>query len=55
MIIVICLFMEKKIFNFNANYGDINFATQFCLGSISNGFGDTGSRDVSSKEISTNF
>ena len=34
----------KEIFLFKANNGNVNFPTQFCLGSISNGFGATESR-----------
>ena len=40
LIIVICLLMEKKCLN-------LNFPTQFCPGSISNGFSATESREVS--------
>ena len=29
--------------------GEVNFPTQFCLGSISNGFGATNAREVSLK------
>ena len=29
--------------------GEVNFSTQFCLGSISNGFGATNAREVSLK------
>ena len=42
VITVICMFMEKKFLNKN-----INFLTQFCLRSISNGFSATESREVS--------
>ena len=38
-IILICLFNEKEIFKFKADNKNVNFPTQFCLGSISNGFG----------------
>ena len=41
--------MEKKIFKFKADNKNVNFATQFCLGSISTGFGTTESREVSLK------
>ena len=37
----------KEIFNFKANNKNVNFPTQFCLGSISNGFSATESREVS--------
>ena len=37
----------KEIFKFKAGNQNINFATQFCLGSISNGFSATQSREVS--------
>ena len=36
----------KEIFKFKSNNGNVNFSTQFCLGSISNGFGATDSREV---------
>ena len=38
---------EKEVFKFKANNKNINFPTQFCLGSISNGFSATESREVS--------
>ena len=37
----------KEIFKFKANNKNVNFSTQFCLGSISNGFSATESREVS--------
>ena len=40
----------KEIFKIKANHGNVNFSTQFCLGSISNRFGATESREVSLKE-----
>ena len=40
LIIVICLLIEK-IFKFKAGNKNVNFPTQFCLGSISNGFSAT--------------
>ena len=39
--------MEKKSLNFKADNKNINFPSQFCLGSISNGFSTTESREVS--------
>ena len=43
-----CLFVHgKEIFKLKANNGNGNFPTQFCLGSISNGFSATESREVS--------
>ena len=39
----------KEIFKFKADNGNVNFPTQFCLGSISNGFGATDYREVSLK------
>ena len=36
----------KEIFKFKANNKIVNFPTQFCLGSISNGFSSTESRDI---------
>ena len=44
LIIVICLLTE--IFKFNADNGNVNFPTQFCLGSIFCGFGATESSEV---------
>ena len=38
---------EKEIFKFKADNKNINFPTQFCLGSISNGFSANESREVS--------
>ena len=49
LIIVICLLMYKKFLYFKADNKNVNFPTQFCLGSISNGFSTTESREVSSK------
>ena len=37
----------KEIFKFKADNKKVNFLTQFCLGSISNGFSATESREVS--------
>ena len=37
----------KDIFKFKADYKNVNFPTQFCLGGISNGFSATESREVS--------
>ena len=37
----------KEIFKFKADNKNVNFLTQFCLGSISNGFSATESREVS--------
>ena len=39
----------KEIFMFKVNNKNVNFPTQFCLGSISNWFDDTDSREVSLK------
>ena len=36
----------KEVFKFKANSKSVNFVTQFCLGSISNRFGATESRQV---------
>ena len=36
----------KEIFNFKADNKNVNFATQFCLGSISNGFSATEFKEV---------
>ena len=40
----------KEIFKFKADYKSVNFPTQFGLGSISNGFNVTESREVSLNE-----
>ena len=46
-----CLFVSgKEIFKFKADNKNVNFLTQFCLGSISNGFTATESREVSLNE-----
>ena len=43
-----CLFFNgKEIFKFKADNKYVNFPTQFCLGSISNGFSATEPREVS--------
>ena len=39
----------KEIYKFKADRKNVNFPTQFCLGSISNGFGAAESREVSLK------
>ena len=36
----------KEIFNFNVYNKYVNFPTQFCLGSISNGLSNTESREI---------
>ena len=38
---------RKEIFTFKANNKNVNFPTQFCLGSISNGFSAAESTEVS--------
>ena len=38
---------NKDIFKFKANNKNVNFSTQFCLGSVSNRFSATESREVS--------
>ena len=40
---------EKEIQKLNAYYENVNFPTQFCLGSVSNGFIAVDSGEVSSK------
>ena len=48
MLIIVILFVNrKKILKLKANNKDVNFLTQFFLGSISNGFSNTESREVS--------
>ena len=37
----------EKIFTFKVDNKNVNFPTQFCLGSISNGFNVSESREVS--------
>ena len=40
----------KEISKFKADNKNVNFPTQFCLGSISDGFSNIESRDVSLNE-----
>ena len=47
LIIVICLLMDKNFVNLRLIIKNVNFSIQFCLGSISNGFTITESREVS--------
>ena len=47
LIIVVCLLMEKKSLSLELTKKNINFPTQFCLGTISNRFNATESREVS--------
>ena len=47
LLIAIRLLMEKNVFKLKAYNKNINFPSQFCLGSISNEFSATGSREVS--------
>ena len=42
--------MEKKSLNYKAHNKNINFPTKFCLQSISNGFTNAESREVSLNE-----
>ena len=46
MIIVIFFVNGKEIFKFKAGNKNANFPTQFCLGSISNGFSALESGEV---------
>ena len=50
LIIVNCLLMEKKSLNYKVHDKNINFPTQFCLQSISNGFSNAEAREVSLNE-----
>ena len=51
-----CMFVNgKEVFKFKANSKSVNFLTQFCLGSISNRFGATESRQVSWRGNVRNF
>ena len=45
----------KEISKFKADNKNVNFPTQFCLRSISNGFSTSGSRGVSLNEIGYDF
>ena len=45
----------KEIFRFKADNKNVNFPSQFCLGSISNRFGATVSKEVSLKGNVCNF
>ena len=38
---------RKEVFKFEADNKNVNFSTQFCLRSISNGFTNTESKEVS--------
>ena len=40
---------RKGIYNFKTDNKNVNFTTQFCIGSISNKFGAIGYREVSLK------
>ena len=46
---------EEKIFKFKADNKNVTFPTQFCLGSICNGFDATESREVPLKENMYDF
>ena len=46
LIIVICLLMEKNAFKFRADNRNVNFPTQFRLGSITDGCHSIESREV---------
>ena len=45
----------KEIINFKADNKNVDFPTWFCLGSISDGFSATESREVSLNENAYNF
>ena len=48
MLIIVIFFVNgKEIFKFKTDNKNVNFPTQFCLGSVSNGFGAIESREVS--------
>ena len=48
MLITVFLFVNRKeIFKFKADNKNVNFPTQFCLGSLSTGFNATESKEVS--------
>ena len=44
LIMIICFVMEMKSLNLEPTTKNVNFPTQFSLGSISNGFSNTESR-----------
>ena len=51
-----CLFVNRKeIHKFIADNKNIDFSTQFCLGSISNKFGAIDSREISLKRKMYDF
>ena len=50
VVIVVIVFNEKEIFKFKADNKNVNFPNQLSLGSISNGFDNTESREVSLNE-----
>ena len=45
----------KEVIKFKADNGNVRFPTQFCLGSISNEFGRSESREVSLKGSVSDF
>ena len=45
----------KEVFKFKADNKNVNFPTQFCLGSIFNRFSNTDSREVSLNGIMYDF
>ena len=45
----------KEIFKFKADDKNVNFPTQFCLGSISNGFSTLESREVSLNDFPVDY
>ena len=46
---------EKEIFKFKADNKNVDFPSQFCLGSISNGISASQSREVSVMELCVIF
>ena len=46
MVIIVSLLLGKTFFSLKLVIKKVNFPAQFCLGSISNGFGATESREV---------
>ena len=49
VLMVLCLLMKSKSLSLKQLNKIANFLTQFCLGSISNGFRATDSKEVSLK------
>ena len=55
IIVIWYCFNGKETFKLKANNKNVNFPTQFCLGSISNVFSTSESREVSLNENACDF